>query len=379
MVIARAPLRISFGGGGTDLEAYYRLYGGLVVSVTITRYCYVVASEPSQGGVHLTSSNLNLWESCPAGATLAVAEPLALPKAAIEIFRPRLATRAGLGLFLASDVPPGTGLGSSSAMAVALLRALAAYTGQSLTTKETAETACWLEIERLGMPIGKQDQYASAYGGLNTIEFSGSGVQVTPLRLPADTLAALARRLLLFSTGITRDAASVLRQQTHNTRTNPTVVESLHVLKSLAEQMSAALEREQLDRFGALLHDAWQHKKQLSSKVSSRDIDMWYETAREAGALGGKIAGAGGGGFLLVYCPPRKQAAVRRAMSRCGLNELTFDFDFAGGHILESGRPASGLSDGKRSEDEYASATHWTDISALDSLYESRMGRDSLA
>lgn len=379
MVIARAPLRISFGGGGTDLEAYYRPYGGLVVSVTITRYCYVVASEPSQGGVHLTSSNLNLWESCPAGATLPVAEPLALPKAAIELYRSRLSARAGVGLFLASDVPPGTGLGSSSAMAVALLRALATYTGQRLTVQQTADTACWLEIERLRMPIGKQDQYASAYGGLNTIEFSDSGVRVTPLRLPADTLSALSRRLLLFSTGITRDAASVLRQQTHNTRTNPLVVESLHVLKSLAEQMSAALEDEQLDRFGALLHDAWQHKKQLSSNVSSRDIDRWYEAAREAGAIGGKIAGAGGGGFLLLYCPPRKQAAVRRAMSEHGLNELTFDFDFAGGHSLETETQTPGVRDRAFTDDQLAGSTQWADMGALDSLYESRMGRDSLA
>lgn len=348
MVIARAPLRISFGGGGTDLEAYYRKYGGLVVSVTITRYCYALASEPIQGGIHLTSANLNRWESFPAGASPVATGPLSLPKAAIELFHPHLVHRAGIGLFLASDVPPGTGLGSSSAMTVALLRALADYTGRMLTTRQTAETACWLEIERLGTPIGKQDQYASAYGGLNRIEFSASGVQVTPLRLPADTRTALARRLMLFSTGITRDSASVLRQQTHDTRTSPVVVESLHALKSLADEMCAALEREELDRFGGLLHDAWQRKKQLSSRVSSRAIDDWYQCARDEGAIGGKITGAGGGGFLLLYCPSRRQAAVRRAMSQCGLKELKFDFEFAGGHLLESRSLASEADMGER-------------------------------
>lgn len=378
MVIARAPLRISFGGGGTDLEAYYRQYGGLVVSAAITRYCYAVATEPSQGGTHITSANLNQWESFPAGESPAVAEPLALAKAAIERFATELRARAGVSLFLASDAPPGTGLGSSSAMAVAMLRALGAYTDSSWTREEVADVACRLEIERLDMPIGKQDQYASAYGGLNAIEFTAHGVHVRPLRLPADTLAALARRLLLFSTGRIRDAASVLRTQQRDTRTDSAVIASLHALKALAHEMWDALENEQLDRFGALMDVAWQRKKQLARNISSQDIDEWYAAAREAGALGGKIAGAGGGGFLLLYCPPRHQDTVRRTMARCGLREMSFDFDFAGGRVIASeDRSSSPLSSGTALD--IGGARHWAGRDLAGDMYTSEWERGPLA
>jgi D-glycero-alpha-D-manno-heptose-7-phosphate kinase len=379
MVIARAPLRISFGGGGTDLEAYYHQYGGLVLSAAISRYCYVVATEPSQGGIHITAANLNQWESFPSGTAPAVAEPLALPKAAIERFAGELRARAGVSLLLASDVPPGTGLGSSSAMAVALLRALGAFTDTPLTPDDVADLACRLEIERLGMPIGKQDQYASAFGGLNAIEFTAQGVQVNPLRLTSDTLAALARRLLLFSTGRTRDAASVLRTQQRDTRSNPAVIASLHALKSLAAQMCDALENEQLDCFGGLMNVAWQRKKQLARNISSQDIDGWYTAAREAGALGGKIAGAGGGGFLLLYCPPRRQHILRRVMERCGLREMSFDFDFAGGRVIAGEETASTLAHGEEGRGASGAASQWAVSDWNGTIYNSEWERGPLA
>lgn len=347
MVIVRAPVRISFGGGGTDLEAYYARFGGMVLSAAITRYSYVVANTPVDGGIHLSSADYRVWERFGGGNVPPVAEPLALPKAAIGAFAERGVQGTGVDLFLASEVPPGSGLGSSSAMAVALCAALSVYTGAALDSERIAALACRLEIERLGMPIGKQDQYASAYGGLNTIEFTSRGVHVVPLALPADTIAALSSRILLFSTGRTRDSAGILRQQRADTAANSAVIESLHSIKALAREMRAALVAEDFDGFGHLLHQAWEHKRSLSSKVSSEAIDAWYAAARDAGALGGKITGAGGGGYLLIYCPPTRRHAVRQALAGLGLHEMPFDLDFGGVTVLANdvGAPAT-LSDG---------------------------------
>lgn len=330
MVIVRAPVRISFGGGGTDLEAYYARFGGLVVSAAITRYSYVVARPSANGGVSFHSGDYHLRERYLPGALPPVSEPLALPKAAVEAFWSHGIRDAGVDLYTASEVPPGSGLGSSSAMAVALSAALAAYTRAPRDPRTVADHACRLEIERLGMPIGKQDQYASAFGGLNSIEFTATGVRVEPLRLPEDTLAALSSRLLLFSTGRTRDSAAILHQQRTDSASNAAVIESLHSIKALALAMRSALVAADLDSFGHLLHRAWQHKRDLSSKVSSPAIDAWYAAARDAGALGGKITGAGGGGFLLLYCPLARRRDVRETLVGMGLREMPFSFDFTG-------------------------------------------------
>src|SRR4051794_7142016 len=199
MIIARAPVRISFGGGGTDLEAYYADHSGFVLSTTISRYCTVLAREATDGRIRITSSDYAISETFEPGVLPVVEQTLALPKAAIEWFISRGLFPNGVELVLSADVPPGTGLGSSSAMAVALMRALATAAGMPIDTTELAELACALEIDRLGMPIGRQDQYASAFGGLNTIELSAQGVQVQPLDLPPTLLAALDARLMLFS------------------------------------------------------------------------------------------------------------------------------------------------------------------------------------
>lgn len=334
MVIVRAPVRISFGGGGTDLAAYYDRFGGFVVSAAISRYCYVVAREPATAGIRINSADYRIWETFERGEIPPVAEPLSLPKAAIDWFADHGLRERGIDLFLASEVPPGTGLGSSSAMAVALVYALAAHTGMSFDRFKAAELASCLEIERLDMPIGKQDQYASAFGGLNAIEFTSGGVQVEPLNLPPDTITALSSRLLLFSTGRTHDSSAILREQRASTQSDRQVIASLHRIKALAGEMRQALIAEDLDQFGRLLDLGWQEKKRLSTRVSSSAIDQWYGAAREAGALGGKIAGAGGGGFLLLYCPSGRQRAVRSAMARLGLPEFTFDFDYGGAQVL---------------------------------------------
>jgi D-glycero-alpha-D-manno-heptose-7-phosphate kinase len=222
-------------------------------------------------------------------------------------------------------------------MTVALVRALGAYTQQDLSPAEVAERACWIEIERLERPIGKQDQYASAFGGLNTITFTNERVVVEPVGLSSATATALSQRLLLFSTGASRDSADILHQQRLDSGSKRLVIDGLHRIKSLAHDMHEAVVHNDLDGFGALLDAAWREKRQLSGKVSTAAIDRCYATAKEAGAIGGKIAGAGGGGFLLLYCPPACQHDLRAAMTEHALQELPFDFDWDGVQVCSSG------------------------------------------
>jgi D-glycero-alpha-D-manno-heptose-7-phosphate kinase len=334
MILARAPIRISFGGGGTDLAAYYEPWGGFVLSAAISCYAYVVARPSADGRCLIASADYGLIEQSAPATLPPVAEPLPLPKAALTHFGAALAAR-GVELTLAAQVPPGTGLGSSSAMAVALVCALSAYLDQPYTPAQLAEAACAIEIERLARPIGKQDQYASAFGGLNTISFSAKGVTVEPLRLAPEVVQALQARLLLFATGTARDSAAILHQQRADTGSRSAVVQSLHRIKALAHEMRAALDTGQLDGFGQLLDRAWQEKRALSTRISNDAIDGWYAAARNAGALGGKITGAGGGGFLLLYCPPEHQPGLRAAMACCNLRELPFRFDWDGARLLE--------------------------------------------
>ena len=336
MVIVRAPVRISFGGGGTDIPSYYMQHGGFVVSTAIAHYATVMAYPRSDGQIHITSADYGQHETFPRGYIPPVSEPLSLPKAAIARFACHRLAEMGIDVFLASEVPPGTGLGSSSAMAIALTRALTEYVGVDLTTCEIAEIACSLEIDYLGMPIGKQDQYASAIGGLNTIEFSTAGVTVTPLPLQTGTLRALDDRLMLFWTGIQRRSGSLLSQQQANMRDHPAVLDSLHRIKQLAGAMCERLSMDDLDGFGRLLHECWLEKRRLSSGVSSPAIDDCYAAARASGALGGKITGAGGGGYLLVYVPLESQTRVRDALHARGLKEMPFTFDSEGVQVMDS-------------------------------------------
>ena len=327
MIISQAPMRVSFGGGGTDLEAYYERFGGFVLSAAINHYCYATASASSDGGIHIHTAD------APAGEMRSTA----LPEVAVDMFLDAGLSARGVRLTLASDVPPGTGLGSSSAMAVALVHALGGYLRIPMAPAEIARRACQLEIERLGMPIGKQDQYASAYGGLNSITFACDGdVDVRPLPLPQRIRRSLHARLLLFATGSRHNSSAILRRQSDDTRRKPLVAARLHQIKALGLAMRDTLQRGDLDAFGRLLDRAWREKRRLSVAISNTSIDTWYFAARSAGALGGKITGAGGGGFLLLYAPPEKIAHVRAALEDCGLRELPFAFETAGVHTLRS-------------------------------------------
>lgn len=345
MLIARAPVRISFGGGGTDLAAYYAVHGGFVVSAAVARYSYVVVRPSPDRSIRVSSANYHRWATLPSEPDHSPADDqppgeaqdLRLPRAAVERFLDFGLGSRGVDLMLASEVPPGTGLGSSSAMAVALVRGLAAHLQIAFTPAEAAELACGIEIDRLKMPIGKQDQYASAFGGLNTVEFSAEGVRVRPLDLDPPIRDGLNQRLMLFATGHSRDSATILHQQRSDTGAKPVVVEALHRLKALAHEMRAVLvaarRPDDLDEFAGLLDRAWREKRGLSGAISTSAIDEWYAAARAAGALGGKIAGAGGGGFMLLYAPPEHQPRVRAALRERGLDELPFDFDLEGAHV----------------------------------------------
>ena len=331
-------MRISFGGGGTDLEAYYTRYGGVVVSAAIDKYFYTVVSESGTQSLQLISANYGTFHCQEAIQDLVWDGNLALPKAVVDHF----GLPPGHDVFMASEIPPGTGLGSSSAAAVCLCLALAAKQGAPLSRHALAELASRLEIDKLGMPIGKQDQYASAFGGINVITFSRAGTTVEPLSLSPERVGALERNLMLFFMGSSRSSSSILREQRESTRRGDRVVlRSLHAIKDMALQMRQELERGDLSAMGELLDLAWHQKKLLASTVTNPAIDDWYRVAREAGALGGKVTGAGGGGFLLLYCPTDRQSEVATRLRERGLHQIRFRFDFLGAHILLNSEAAT--------------------------------------
>lgn len=337
MLIARAPVRISLAGGGTDLPSYYRDYGGLVVSTSIDKYFYVIVNMNGVDSVQITSSDYRTFFRQQRGEPLEYDGDLTLPRAFLHQF----GIDGGISLFTASEVPPGTGLGSSSTVSVALGKALSTLCRLNLNNYEIAELASYVEISKLGMPIGRQDQYAAAFGGLNAITFGpGDGVSVEPLGLAPEVERQLDRRLMLFFTGGSRSASSILKNQKASTQNKDgDVLASLHHIKQLARTTIDLLGAGDLDGFGALLHEAWQAKKRLARGISNPTIDYAYETALAHGAMGGKIAGAGGGGFLLVYCHEERQDDVTEAMRALGLMRTDFHFERGGAVVLMDAIP----------------------------------------
>lgn len=332
MLIARAPVRISFGGGGTDLPAYYDRYEGMVISAAIDKYFYTVVSPTTHdSGIQIISSDYRTFFRHDLARPFFWNGTLPLPKAVLHEF----GVERGYSLFLSSEIPPGTGLGSSGSVAVTLVRAISSLCGHALSQEQIAETACYIEIEKMGMPVGKQDQYAAAFGGLNVITFRSNSVTVEPLQTSRQTVHELSRRLMLFFTGSTRESSKILQHQKRASEKNEgAVIESLHALKDLAREMRECLEHSNLDAFGELMHYAWQKKKNLAPNVSNSDIDRYYQISREHGAIGGKITGAGGGGFLMLYCPLTHQRAVTHALEKEGLVRMDFEFDYQGATVL---------------------------------------------
>jgi D-glycero-alpha-D-manno-heptose-7-phosphate kinase len=331
MLLARAPVRISLAGGGTDLPAYYQRSGGCVVNTTIDKYFYTFLTVNQDEGIQITSSDYRtFYRHDGSGPPLWEGE-LRLPKAILNHF----GISRGVSMFLASEIPPGTGLGSSSAVAVSVIKSVAVACGLRLPPQEIAELACFIEMEKLGMPIGKQDQYAAAFGGLNFMAFTSEGVKVEPLHVDPETRHRLDQHLLLFYTGAARDSASILgEQQKASAREEPGVIDALNAVREMVFEVRACLERGETDRIGDLLHQNWEQKKRFSSKITSPTIDAWYELARAKGALGGKITGAGGGGFLMLYCRPEHQLAVTHALEAGGLRRMDFRLEHGGAKVL---------------------------------------------
>jgi len=331
MLIARAPMRISLGGGGTDLEAYYAKYGGLVISTAINKYFYAIITTEDADDLQVISADYrSLFRHSPYNDLFWNGD-LALPKAILHHF----GIRRGINLFVASEVPPGTGLGSSSAAAVTMVRAISTLLEQPMTKQQVAELASSIEISKMGMPIGKQDQYAAAFGGLNKITFSSEGVTVEPLKIARDVLQTLENRLLLFFTGSSRESTSILKHQRKSTEDrDDAVLQALHNIKQVAVDVQACLERGDLDEFARLLHYSWREKRRLAPNLSTSFIDECYSLALEHGATAGKITGAGGGGFLLLYCSEVRQNAVTEALEKRGLKRMNFRFDHSGAKVL---------------------------------------------
>lgn len=326
MIIVRSPLRITLGGGGTDLPSYYREHSGFVVTAAIDKYVYVTVNRPFNLGVFLKYSQLE-----HAGSISEVCHPIIKECLSIMDFR-----TPQIEITTLADIPSGTGLGSSGSFTTALLKALHTHRKQLLHPEDLAELACHVEIERLNEPVGKQDQYAAAYGGISCLTFNrDDSVGAKPLSLGMDTMLDLEDNLLLFFTGFTRSASSILKDQNLRTKaSDDEMIENLHYVKELGHKSQRALEEENPTLFGELMHEHWEHKKRRSGGMSNPKIDAWYDLAMHNGAVGGKLVGAGGGGFLMFYAADRNR--LRRSLREAGLEEVRFRFDFEGTKVLLS-------------------------------------------
>jgi D-glycero-alpha-D-manno-heptose-7-phosphate kinase len=325
MIVSRAPVRFSLGGGGTDLPAYSSRFGGFVVSAAIDKYIYVTANKRFHKDIRLAYSKTEIVPS--------------VDKIEHPLFREALKMTGiehSIELTSVADLPANSGLGSSSSFTVALLNALHAYKREFVSSGQLAEEACNIEIDRLGEPIGKQDQYIAAFGNVTAFTFAPDGsVGVEPVPVRDEVLDELESNLLIIWSGIERAARIVLSEQGQRLRDlEPDVIERMHRIKEMGRETYRILVDGDLDRYGELLHHHWSNKRKLASKMTDATIDEHYEAARKAGALGGKLMGAGGGGFFMFYVRPQDRRRVLEAMSARGLRPLRFRFDMDGARIM---------------------------------------------
>ena len=324
MIITRSPLRITLGGGGTDLPSYYRQHGGFLIAAAIDKYVYITVMRPFIEGIFLKYSKLEHVEAVDEVHHPIIREAIRM----LEFRTPQVE------ITTLADIPAGTGLGSSGSFSTALIKALYAHRRRLLHPSELAELACEIEINRLGEPVGKQDQYIAAYGGVTCFTFhADEKVEARPLKLSMDSLFTLEDNLLLFFTGFSRSAGSILADQKARTeRADSEMLANLHYAKDLGLRSRDALESGDTATFGELMHEHWEHKRRRSAGMSNPQIDEWYELGRKNGAIGGKLVGAGGGGFLLFYSEDHRR--LRTAMASAKLEEVRFRFDFEGTKVL---------------------------------------------
>jgi len=333
VLIVRSPVRISFGGGGTDLPAYYERYGGAVLNVAINKYVYTILGKRTDGRIQIISSDLRVFENLQDLSSMQVrGSALEIPLAVLK----ELIFNLPVDLFLASEIPPGTGLGSSASVCINLLKTLTTYLHRPMSKYDLAEQAFFIARQALARNVGKQDEYAAAFGGLNYFTFYPDGdVGTEAIKIDPAVLRELQSHLMLFFTGTAHNSWIILKEQEASTRNRSgPALEALHEVKLLAGEMRDAFLRQDLPRVGELLHLGWMAKRRVSARISDARIDALYELAREHGATGGKITGAGGGGFLLLFCSPADQHSVRTALQAQGIQEMKFAFDMQGAQVI---------------------------------------------
>lgn len=323
MIFVRSPLRISLGGGGTDLPSYYKEHGGFLIAGAINKYVYITLHRAFSKEIIIKYSSHECVRSIKDIKHPIVREAMKFLKYPDD----------GIEITSLADIPSGTGLGSSGSFTTALLAALHTNQRSVFQKRQLAEEACYIEIDCLGEPIGKQDQYIAAFGGLTCFDFAKDGkVTVTPLKVSQETVYNLEDNLLLYFTGYSRSASAILKEQDDQSKQhNQSMIDNLHFVKDLGYQSKAALERGDLKAFAELMNVHWHHKKQRSRNMSNPKIDEWYALAMQQGALGGKMIGAGGGGFLMFYTEDKTR--LRRAMAQTGMREVRFAFDFLGTRV----------------------------------------------
>lgn len=325
MIVSRTPVRIPLGGGGTDLESYYSKHGGFILGATINRYIYISILKRFEKCVRLGYSRTEIVNDLEQIEHPIIREAMRLLDIKCE----------NLEIVSMAELPSNSGLGTSSSFSVALLHALQTYKREHITTQEIAEKACKLEIDILKEPIGKQDQYMAAFGGITCLEIEKNGnVRVQSLNVSEETIAELERNLMLFYTGVRRNSSYVLSEQNSSAKEDKkNVIESLHAIKKIGYQIKDVLEIGDPDAFGRLMHTHWEIKKNMSTRVSSDQFNRIYDIALKNGALGGKIIGAGGGGFFMFYCNEKKDNLIK-ALANEGLPLMRFRFDFEGSKII---------------------------------------------
>lgn len=324
MIITRSPLRVSLGGGGTDLSSYYSKHEGFLIAAAINKYVYITLHQTFVNELMIKYSKME-----KAACADEIKHPIIR-----EAFKLVDIKELNLEICSMADIPAGTGLGSSGSFTAALLKTLHAYKKNLVHPNELAEQACYIEIDRLKEPIGKQDQYISAYGGITCFEFKKDGmVEAYPLKIDKETLYDLEDNLLLFFTGYSRKASDILNDQDEKSRNDDqTIIDNLHFIKDLGKRSKDAIEQGNLKQFGKIMNEHWEYKKKRFGGMSNPKIDEWYKFALKNGAVGGKLIGAGGGGFLMFYA--ENNAQLRHAMKTSGLEEVRFNFDFEGTKVI---------------------------------------------